>query len=654
MIDFSVHTLAHRALLVILSITISFGTLFSQVETDTLSSIVVSQIRKENASQNAKYSPGTRVQKFTDIPQATSSNSLSDFLQKKTALYIKEYGRGMSSYLSIRGTSSSHTTIDWNGQSLSVPTMGQTDLSHIPLYFFDNMSVHIGGNSALYGNGSLSGNIQLQTTPQYKDGISGDITLKGGSFSTLFAGGTLRYGQNNIESRTSAYYSYAKNNYRFSNNTKIGFPHERLNNAAYNNWGLLQEFFKKFNDNSQLQLSVMHLEFDREIQPSVSNNDVESSFHSILDRNSKVSANYKGGANGKWFYTASAAYNHDYELYEEDVIEADRIMVGASGEFRTKKISVRGGTSVQYIKPNMDAYAAGTKEWRGEIYTLALWQPIEDLTLGGGVRGTFVTDMHIPVQPSFDIKYKILNPYREKSGNTDAAKAAQHMLSIRGSISKSAKTPTLNDRYWGGTTADLKPETGTTYELGADYDVLYGSWEINSYLTLYKSDVNDWIRWLPAGEIWRPQNVPEVGSNGLETGVGVTRKWTELKLSLNANYNYTQVEMRKSLFEKDPSIGKQMAYQPKHSFRANLQAEYRKLIAELAFSYTGKRTSTDIYDIMDAYSLLDLILQYKFKLWDEDFGITGEIKNILNVNYQNVRFYAMPGTNFALALRWNF
>lgn len=629
------------------------NTLYSQSKTDTLTSIVVKEVRKENASRNAKYSPGTRVQRFANISQATADNSLGDFLKKRTALYIKEYGRGMSSYLSMRGTSSSHTTIDWNGQSLSVPTLGQADLSHIPLYFFDNMSVHLGGNSALYGNGSISGNIQLKTTPTYKEGINGDITLKAGSFATLFGGGTLRYGKNNWESRTSAYYSFAKNNYKFSNNSKIGHPRERLNNARYSNWGVLQELFRKFKDNSQLQLSAMHLDFNRQIQPSVSNNDVERSYHSILDRNTKVSANYNGNRTN-WYYNAMASYAHDYELYEGDIIAADRLAAGGSAEFKTKELSIRGGGSAEYIKPNVHAYKAGTKEWRGELFLLALWQPVEALSIGGGLRGSFVTDMNIPVQPSIDIKYKLIDSYSNRRNKKSFSAKSASNLTLRGSVSRSAKIPTLNDRYWGGVSVELKPETGTTYEIGSDYSLLYKSWKFNGYLTLYHSNVKDWIRWLPAGEVWRPQNVPKVRSLGVESGIGIIKKWFDWRMEMNANYNYTSVEMRKSLLKTDPSVGRQMAYQPKHTVNANIEAIYKKLSAGISYCYTGERTSTDIYDVMKGYSLVDLNVQYAFTIQKENFNVSGELKNILNTNYQNVRFYAMPGINFVLALQWKF
>lgn len=615
---------------------------------DTLGSVVVSHSVKQNASRNAKFSPGTRVQKFDEIQQTNANNSLSDFLKNQTAIYIKEYGRGMSSYISMRGTSSSHTTIDWNGQSLAVPTMGQTDLSHIPLYFFDNMSVHTGGNSALYGNGSLSGNIQLSTTPLFRDGVSGDVTLKAGSFATLFGGGTFRYGKNGWESRTSAYISYAKNNFKFRNNTKTGFPTERLNNSQYNNWGALQEVFKRFKDRSILQFNFMYLQFDREIQPSVSNNMSPESYHSIFDRNIKVSAAYNG-KRARWGYNVRASYNHDYELYESDIIAAGRVSAGGDAEYRSNKLSIRGGGSVEYIKPDVDAYEAGTDEWRGDLFALLLWNPARAFTIGGGIRGSFVTGMSIPVQPSIDIKYQILDPLRA-SDITDAI----HGLSVRASLSKSAKIPTLNDRYWGGSNTGLKAETGVTCEVGGDYSLTHGNWNLNGFVTGYLSDVNDWIRWLPAGEIWRPANVPKVSSRGIECGTSVTRNWSGWKMHLKANYAYTHVTMKESLLANDPSIGHQMAYQPEHTVTSNLSANIKGLTATISSSYIGERTSTDIYDIMPGYSLLDLGINYKFVFLSQEWDVTGEVKNILNSSYQNIRFYAMPGINFALALQWKF
>ena len=61
-----------------------------------------------------------------------------------------------------------------------------------------------------------------------------------------------------------------------------------------------------------------------------------------------------------------------------------------------------------------------------------------------------------------------------------------------------------------------------------------------------------------------------------------------------------------------------------------------------------------MFDIMKGYSLLDLSVKYDFMLFKEYLSITGEIKNILNTDYQNIMFYAMTGINFGIAVQWKF
>ena len=92
------------------------------------------------------------------------------------------------------------------------------------------------------------------------------------------------------------------------------------------------------------------------------------------------------------------------------------------------------------------------------------------------------------------------------------------------------------------------------------------------FATIYISKVNDWIRWLPAGVVWRPQNIPEVLSQGAEAGAHVKRKISDWALSLDLSYAYTNIKMVKATWAEDPAVGEQLAYQPKHSWRTKLMA----------------------------------------------------------------------------------
>jgi iron complex outermembrane receptor protein len=243
--------------------------------------------------------------------------------------------------------------------------------------------------------------------------------------------------------------------------------------------------------------------------------------------------------------------------------------------------------------------------------------------------------------PSLEARYQILN----RSG---------HSIALRGAFSQNSKVPTLNDRYWGGDYLYLKSESAFTTEGGADYSWFAGTLSADLFGTFYQSKVTDWIRWLPAGVVWRPQNIPEVLSKGAEAGIRVSAKIARWNLSLNSSYAYTNIRMIKGKRSQDPAIGQQLAYQPKHSWRATIKAEKGRLSVYSGLYYTGQRTTIDLYDLLPSYLLTNLGVNYSFVLFNQEVTANGVLKNIFNVRYQNVKFYAMPGRNYQVTLQWKF
>lgn len=608
-----------------------------------LDSVIVNSGIRRSTIPNSSFAVGTNIIRASqEILSQMKTSSLADFIREQSAIYIKEYGRGAVSYLSVRGTSSSHTTVAWNGMNLSVPTLGQTNLSHVPIYFFDKLDIHIGGSSTLYGDGTIGGTLQLKTAPVWNRGLSGDILLSVGSYSTLYTGATFRYSNGNIESRTSLFYTSSKNNYSFQNNTKPGFPKESLNNSGYMNGGVLQELYKRFKDSSLLTFNLWYLSFDREIQPSVSLNDRPETYASILDRNLRSSLSYTGSGS-LLSYSVRASFANDYERYKEDIIEASKVLGSAEAQFSTSQLILKGGGSYEYITPSAKSFDHSVEESRGYLFFLARYNPyyISNLVLSAGARVGWVTNSEVPFMPSLDLKF---TPIRKQG----------HTFSFRASLSGNSKVPSLNDRYWGGTYIYLKSEKSFTVEGGLDYSWFGMSSSFKGYFTLYRSDVNDWIRWLPAGQVWRPQNIPEVLSQGVELGLAYKKDFLQWSLSASFNYGYTNVRMERGFWSEDPSIGEQLAFQPKHSLRSSVKVSKGALSSYLNFSYTGERTTQDIYDILKPYILTDIGFALKGDLGSNRYSLNIALKNITNEYYQNVKFYAMPGRNWQVALRYFF
>lgn len=594
-------------------------------------------------SDNMLFAVGTRVAHASPKQlEGSKILNLSDYLKNHSSLHIKEYGRGMRSYLSVRGTSASHSSVRWNGMELAVPTLGMTDLSHIPIYFFDRMSVHAGGSSALYGDGSMGGTLSLHTKPVFREGVSGDILLSGGSYSTLFTGATVRYSSGNFESRSSLFFSSSQNDFSFRNNAERGLPEHRLNNSSYSNGGALQEFYVKSGESSLFAFRLWYLSFDREIQPSVVLNDKPDYYSSVYDNNIRSSFSYTTILD-RFKLSADVAYASDYERFKEDVIETGSVSARADLDYSVGNIAFKAGASFKHSRPTARSFDPSVRENRLYLFMLARFNPqeIPGLAFSAGLRVGHVSDSEVPLMPSVEAGYKLLS----RNGM---------ILTLRGAVSGSSKVPSLNDRYWGGVHTYLESESSIIAEGGIDFV----SYDFNSvfrgYLTLFGGVVDNWIRWLPAGEVWRPANIPEVETKGVESGIVYTFDYSGWSFESRADYSYTDVKTVEPLWTEDPARGEQLAYVPRHSGVLSMSAGRGDIEVRANVTYTGERTTLDIHDLMEGYLLFNAGADYRFSLWGYSFLAGGSVMNITAEDYQSVKFYAMPGRNWNFSLRMFF
>jgi iron complex outermembrane receptor protein len=596
-----------------------------------------------------KYSAGTQALYFKSKELALVQHfNLSDYLQTQTAIHFKEKGKGMQSSISLRGTAASHAVLKWNGFDLNVPTMGESDFSHLPLFFFDEVKVHTGGESVLYGSGALGGSIELKTLPKFDGGLHADVRQTIGSYGYTFTGGVLRLSGKRWESRSSVLYTQAGNNYEFANTNTPNHRRDTLKNAACRNWGVLQEVYHRMDNGHLLSARFWYMDFYREIQPMMAMNDEPSHYDDIYDRNLRALLNYSGES-GAITWNAQAGYARDYERFHEDVIAADKWLMMAEGEYAYKKWTVKAGVHSEYIKPNVYAYAEARNEWRNEVFIQALWNPAPRWMISGGMRQSLVTGIRAPLTPSLGMSYI-------------AWHTAAQELKLRGAFSRNIKIPSLNDRYWNVSPVSLQPEIGTEGEVGLDYALVGPAWFLKATASAYYNRIADWIRWLPSrpinsvqhGVIWRPQNVGVVDCYGLEVMVQAQRQWRKLALDLSGSYAYTPAIMREGTRPGDTGVGQQAAFQPQHIANTVVKSTYEKAFLQVVVHYVGQRHSTDIFDILDPYVLVDLSGGYTFKVGELFVSLLGQVNNLCNTDYQSMKNYAMPGRNCMFTLRLNF
>lgn len=577
------------------------------------------------------------------IIERNNSTSMAELLAGSTPFSLKQNGNGMMTTLSLRGTSASHTQTVWNGLSITPLTMGQTDYSTLPIFFFDQIDIHPGGGSAVFGGGAIGGAVTLLSSPaSWKTGHTLSIQEEVGSFGKTFSGIRFKAGNKKIQNVTKAFFNRCENDFSFN------FRGERLTqkHASFRNFGALNETKIRLGSNDLLGTHVWFTRYDRNIQPMMQNNDDPTKYEEINDQSTKVIAEHH--RIGRWLNIRNTlAWMNDREYFGEDLIATHDLTAMSNARKNFKKASAEIGGDLHYIKPDVYAYKAGTKEWRGSIFLLSKFSPCKPITLYGNIRKNFVNDMVIPLSPAFSF-----------SVETDRRKRLR--WTIGGNVARNTKIPTLNDRYWGDyANKELLPETAFNLETNSNWELDWGKRSTSFDISIYRNDVNDWILWMPRGNVWKPTNIKNVLARGIEANLRHLFKISRTKHEIMMSYNHSFTEIIEGFQDMKPFEGHQMPLTPQNLFSCNWNITYKEAAAAISGNYTGERTSSDIYDKMEGYFLLDLSLRYKLKFDKRNvserqhsllFGF--HVKNLSNTDYQNLPFRGMPGRNFSVSVTW--
>ena len=111
-------------------------------------------------SKISTYNIGNSIQIIR--PETLSEGrgiNLESLITNLSSSYIKSYGALATP--SLRGTSSSHTLVIWNGIPINSNANGLADFSVIYPFNFSEISLVYGGNSSVLGSGSIGGSIHL-------------------------------------------------------------------------------------------------------------------------------------------------------------------------------------------------------------------------------------------------------------------------------------------------------------------------------------------------------------------------------------------------------------------------------------------------------------------------------------------------------------
>jgi vitamin B12 transporter len=583
-----------------------------------------------------KYSFGQQIKSISsDDLQDYQGLGLSDFLQQRTGLFLRQYGAGMLATLTLRGTSAGHNAVFWNGLPINSLSLGQTDFSVLPIVGFDEVSLHFGSGGALFGTDAIGGSVHLNSKMKFGQGHNFQYGGQIGSFGRL--NNQVQYGYSNekVSLRTRVYRNYAENNFPYRNLAKHGTPIERQDHASFNQVGINQDLALQLSSNQLLSSSVWYNQSDREIQPVIGSNTLDKQ----QDRNLRWVLDYFRFSKNKTWNLKTGIVQDELMFNSDNNRTLQFFLIGDVDWEISDLISSKTGIRYTGVKGELSAYTA--QEDRFELYHSTNFSLRENVHISVNLRQLIYDGKFAPFTPSLGAEWQLLsNDHQE--------------IKLKATGARSFKIPTLNDRFWEpGGNAELLSESSWSGEVGLSHLWKNSNITVSQQLTHYRMWVDNWIIWLPRGNFWTPENVRSVHNKGLEYFFDADYRLGFWGVSLQGNYNWTQAINKTNISENDQSAGNQLPYTPVHKFQSLIGLKRGAWSSYFNFHFTGSRfVGTDNLDVLSAYQLLDWGIKVGEIKTSRIKGTIGfQVNNLFNTSYQVLRLRAMPGRNYQMNIQ---
>ena len=588
-------------------------------------------------------------------------HDMGDALKRFAGVQVKDYGGvGGMKTVNIRGLGAGHTGVTYDGVQVGDCQSGQVDLSRFTLDNVSLVSLQIGQEDNIYQSAKAytsAGLINISTLQGVSDRKPHlTTTLRTGSYG-LFAP-SLLYHQQFSRLGIGAYTSYERADgvYWFTLKNGIKTIHERRNNSDIKTWRGELNMSYQLTDKQTLQWKAYGFTSNRGLPGSVIYDNTYSA-ERLKDKNvftqmlyeNRFSNRIKMKAAAKWNYAWSRYSDIPASGYKEDTYRQNETYLTATlwtNPLQGLNLSFAQDYAHNHLSMTLPKAANPT---RNSLWTaLAANYQIGAFSINASLLSTNIYErvkqgnasngFH-RLSPAFSMQWRCLQDFRLRFGYKDIF-----------------RTPTLNELYYTGIgNRHLNPEKSRMWNLGATYSHTFNrTLQLSLTADGYFGNVTDKIIAVPKMFYWQMMNAGKVRQLGLDVSANIEKRWgNDWSVSATGSYSYLSATDRTDPSEL--SYGDQIAYTPHHSGSANILIHSPWLDFGYNVLLMGERYTLG-YNIphnrMSAFTDHSITLSREFNINKQQLRIQFDVRNLGNKNYEVVRFYPMPGTNWRLSVSW--
>ncbi|MFM7767640.1 MAG: TonB-dependent receptor plug domain-containing protein [Bacteroidota bacterium] len=576
---------------------------------------------------------------------ATSQgNNLGELLSQQSALFVKTYGAGGSSTLSSRGTEARHTAVFWNGLNISSPTLGLNDLSLTPVSFCDRILIVRGGSCAINGSSSIGGSVHLlPSEPVFEKRSLFSASADAGSFGIFNTSLSSQWAGKFVESKTQAFYGTAHNNFKFINKASRDFPEQKLANAGYSGFGIMQDLRFKTGNDQYAGLSAWYQTLSREIPPLMTD---PSSEATQSDSSLRLVGTYKINKHN-WGVHANGGIFYEHQRYEDPEYSINTYYPSRTltGDIEWRRVLSRSfiiSAGSNYAASSAKFAEYGTDLRRRELFSIY-----------SGIKFNHVEKLKAQLNFRKEMLYANAPSFTPQLGLE--ASIYKNVVILFSSIGRNYHIPSMNDLYWvPGGNPDLLAEDAWNAELGLELKLpTFEKTKIR--INAFGSKTENWIRWQPTtGGIYAPDNLRKVETKGGELLITHRQSFRKSIIDFTAEYSFVSSCLIETYHASEfHLLGNQLMYIPNHKATAGVFYKRGNTSVVINHSFTGSRyTDADNTQWLDGYVLADLRLEHWLELNRSAVAITAGLFNLYNTEYQIMPYRPTPGRWFTVGLKF--
>ncbi len=651
-----------------------------QQKVDTVHTYSIPEITVSDIYQTRETRSTSPLQVLSrDALKNLHALQVSDAVKHFAGVTVKDYGGiGGLKTVSIRSLGAQHTAVGYDGITVTDCQTGQIDIGRFSLDNVDRLSLNNGQSDNIFQPARFfasAGILNIQTlTPRFTKGEKTHITgaFKTGSWGLINPSLLLEQQFNKTWSMSAngewmssdGQYPYTLH---YGNTESDLTSREKRKNTDVQTLRAEAGLYGNFSDKEQWRLKAYYFQSSRGLPKATTLYNDYSSQH-LWDKNIFIQSQYKKEFSRQWVFQTSAKWNWSYQRYldpdtknslgkTENSYYQQEYYLSASVLYRllsNLSFSLSTDGSIHTMNANLTDFAQPTRySW----LTAFAGKYVNDwLTISASALATIINEdakeggsagNHRKLTPYVSVAFK---PFRNEE------------FRIRIFYKDIFRLPSFNDLYYQEVGNNkLKPENAKQYNIGLTYSKNVCTFipYLSATVDAYYNKVTDKIIAYPTKNlaIWSMRNLGSIDIKGIDiTGNLSLQPWEKIRINLSGNYTYQRaLDVTNPDSSPDKSTYKhQIAYTPRVSASGQAGIETPWINISYSFLHSGKRYAVGqniATNRLDSYSDHSISASRDFQIRRVTSTLSVEVLNLMDKNYEIVRYFPMPGRSVRATLK---